>query len=227
MSADSKVIDKKSAIELAATIKEQHTQLNQLKDDLETNKDSLSAISKNLFIEDLGKDIPEVVGNHEYHTPSGTVTVNFKVTGRTPKEINGRPAAEIFREKFGTDTDKLFEIQDELTVTADEIRLRAQACERPDLFSVSLKPLTLDQLKQLVIEHPDYLAVTVTDLKRYGDIYPAYCTKTPTVSFKAGFIEALGKLSDVVKKNVRGLIKAVLPNVVQTAVNCGNRSKKK
>ena len=227
MSANSKVIDRADLVTLASTIKTQHTQINQLKDDFETNKEALSTASKNLFIEDISKAVPEYTGNHEYHTAEGTVTVNFKVTGKAPKEINSRPSAEIIREKFGADTDSLFEIQNSVTITADDTRLRAQACEHPELFQISLKPLTHAQMMQLVVEHPDYLTVSVVDPTQYATVYPGFVTTSPVATFKTGFIEAIGKIDEVVKKNAKGLLKAILPAVIQTAVNCGNRSKKK
>jgi hypothetical protein len=226
MSANSKVISDVQKIALAKLVKEEHTQINQLKDTLEANKKSLAEYSKGVFVEDLSKPLPEVIGNHEYHTTEGTVTVNFKVTGRAPVQINGRPSAEVIKEKFGLDTDKLFEIGDDVEVTAPETTLRAQAVEHPELFTISLRPLTHEQMMRLVMEHPDFLTVSVVDLKAYATVYPASVQKTLTATFKSGFIESLGKVSDVVKKNVRGLVKAILPNVVQVVVNCGNRSKK-
>jgi len=226
MAAASKMITDESKLALALAIKDTHTQINQLKDGLDANKIELSEYSKGIFIEDISKTIPEVIGNHEYHTSDGTVTVNFKVVGRAPKEINNRPSAEIIREKFGAETDKLFMIEDEVRVLAPETALRAQACEHPELFAISLKPLTHEQTMRLVMEHPDFLTVSVVDLKQYAVIYPGSVEKTPTATFKAGFIESLGKLSDIAKKNVRGLMKAILPNVIQVVVNCGNRNKK-
>lgn len=226
MAAASKMITDESKLALALSIKDTHTQINQLKDGLDANKTELSEYSKGIFIEDISKTIPEVIGNHEYHSSDGTVTVNFKVVGRAPKEINSRPSAEVIREKFGAETDKLFMIEDDVRVLAPETALRAQACEHPELFAVSLKPLTHEQTMRLVMEHPDFLTVSVVDPKQYAVIYPGSVEKTPTATFKAGFIESLGKLSDIAKKNVRGLMKAILPNVIQIAVNCGNRNKK-
>jgi hypothetical protein len=226
MAAASKMITDESKLTLAKTIKDKHTQINQLKDELDADKASLTEYSKGIFIEDLSKTIPEVIGNHEYHTSEGAVTVNFKVVGRAPKEINSRPAATVIREKFGAETDKLFIIDDDVKVIAPETALRAQACEHPELFAIALKPLTHEQTMRLVMEHPDFLTVSVIDLKQYAVIYPGSVEKTPMATFKAGFIESLGKLSDIAKKNVRGLMKAILPNVIQVAVNCGNRNKK-
>ena len=226
MAAASKMITDESKLALALAIKDTHTQINQLKDGLDANKAELSEYSKGIFIEDISKAIPEVIGNHEYHTSDGTVTVNFKVVGRAPKEINNRPSAEIIREKFGAETDKLFMIEDDVRILAPETALRAQACEHPELFAISLKPLTHEQTMRLVMEHPDFLTVSVVDPKQYAVIYPGSVEKTPMATFKAGFIESLGKLSDIAKKNVRGLMKAILPNVIQVVVNCGNRNKK-
>lgn len=226
MAAPSKVISDVEKIDLAKEIKAQHTQINQLTDMFEVNKKTLSEYSKNLFIDDLSKDMPEVFGNHEFHTSEGTVTVNIKVTGKAPLEINGRPSAEIIREKFGAETDKLFVITDDVKINTEEPTLRAQACEHPELFQISLKPLTHEQMMKLVMEHPDYLTVSVVDPQQYAVIYPTAVTKTPAASFKTGFIETLGKTSDVVKKNTRALMKAILPRVVQIVVTCGNRNKK-
>jgi hypothetical protein len=226
MAAASKMITDESKLTLANSVKSKHTQINQLKDELDADKASLSEYSKGIFIEDISKPIPEVLGNHEYHTAEGTVTVNFKVAGRAPKVINERPAADIIREKFGAETDKLFIIEDDVKVIAPENTLRAQACEHPELFGISLRPLTHEQMMRLVVEHPDFLTVSVIDPKQYAVIYPGSVEKTPMATFKAGFIESLGKLSDVVRKNVRGLMKAILPNVIQIAVKCGNSNKK-
>jgi len=227
MAAVSKLIRDENKIALAKMIKDQHTQINQLKDDFDANKASLSEYSKGIFVEDISKAVPEMNGNHEYHTSEGTVTVNFKIAGRAPKEINGRPAAEIIQEKFGTEVDKMFVIDNDIRVLAPDNTQRAQACEHPELFAISLKPdLTHEQRMRLVAEHPDFLTVSVIDPKQYAVVYPGSIEKTPTATFKPGFIEALGKTNDMIKKNVRGLMKAILPNVIQIAVKCGNASKK-
>lgn len=237
MAAMSKVIDKTvlseneaiALTELALLIQQQHTQIAQLTDGLKANKARLTEVSMRVFKADLDKDIPEVNGNHEFHTDSGTVTVNYKIpaTAHTPKEIKGRPASEVLRERFGTSTDELFEIGDTVEVLTDERVLRTQAREHPELFRISLKEeLTHQQLMQLVAAHPSMLTVQVTDPQQYARIYPDHVNKTPTVSFKAGFLETLGKLDNVIKRAVKGLLRVMLPEVVQTAVVVGNRSKK-
>jgi hypothetical protein len=227
MAAQSKIISDAAQIALAQTIKSQHTTLETLKDMFETNKAQLSAYCKDVFIEDIAKDIPEVNGNHELHTTEGTVTVNFKVTGRAPKEINNRPARDVIREKFGDEAmDKMFLTEDDIEILADEATLRTHLAEHPELFTVSLKPLSHQQMLSMLLAYPSLFNVSVVDTKQYATIYPASVKKTPMVAFKAGFIEQLGKVSDAVRKNVRGLMKAILPNVIQVAVKCGNSSKK-
>lgn len=220
----SKVIDD-SFVSLAETIKGQHTQINQLKDTFETDKDKLSSHSKELFLKDISEG--DIVGNHEYHTTDGTVTVNFKINGRPLTEINGKPAINILRDKFKESVDELFSQDTRIKVTPDEPKLRSQACAHPECFDIGLKPLTHEEKMRLVAEHPDWITVQVTDLERYAEVYPACVEKETSVNFKQGFIESLSKLDTVVRKSAAGLLKALLPDVLQTAVNCGNRSKKK
>jgi hypothetical protein len=234
MAASSRVIDNEEKLTLANTIKQQHTQIAELTDEIESNKAILAAYSKEVFMQDVGQSIPLVNGNHDYHTSEGTLTVNFKIVGkllnrvtREPLIINERPAAEIIAEKFGAETDKLFVIESDVKVTSDEATRRSQIVEHPELFQIALNPLTHEQMTRLMIEHPDYVTVLVPDPKAYGVVYPACVEKgLPVASFKAGFLEKFGKLNDVVRKKAGGLMKALLPNVIQTTVNCGNTSKK-
>ena len=226
MSAKSKIVAQSELVSLAATVKRQHTELNQLKDQFEANKKSLAEASKGIFLEDIQKKDAEYLGNHEYHTSDGTVTVNFKIAGSAPKEINNRPAADVLREKFGAAADDLFDIESIYDVTADDSILRAQAAEHPELFQVALRPLTHAEMMQLIIQHPGFVQLSCVNPEAYARIYPEHVEARSVVSFKGGFIETLGKVEEAVRKSAKGLLKAILPNVVQTAVNCGNRSKK-
>jgi hypothetical protein len=234
MAAASRIINDEEKLALALKIKQQHAQIAQLTDEIELNKQALSLYSQDLFLADAGKEIPEVNGNHDYHTTEGTLTVNFKITGkllnkvtREPLIVNDRPAAELLREKFGAETDKLFSIDSDVKVISEESTRRSQIVEHPELFQIALNSLTHEQMTRLMIEHPDYVTVLVPDPKAYGTVYPACVQKgLPVASFKAGFLEKYGKLSDVVRKKAGGLVRALLPGVIQATVNCGPTSKK-
>jgi hypothetical protein len=211
---------------LAALIKQQHIQIKELSNGFVVNKKRLAEISSKVFVDDLSKDIPEVYGNHEYETEAGNVSVNFKITGPSPKEINGKPAAEIIREKFKETTDDLFEIGDVVTVTADEPLLFAQAIDHPEMFQVALKPeVTHADMIQLISAYPEMFRVSVIqtpeNLKKYAEVYPDTSTKTSVVHFKKGFIEALSKIPDVAKKSVRTFIMKLLPLVAKPSVYAG------
>jgi len=211
---------------LAEDVKNLHTDISLKKDALETDKKNLGSKSKDFFLIDIAKEEPEIVGNHEYHTTAGKVTVNFKVDGKPFEQINGKPAYDMLKGFFKEHTDDLFGKEDSIQVTAPDFRLLSQACDHPELFDIGLKPLTYDQKLQLVKEHPDWVSVVVTDVPKYSDIYPADVNKKSFVSFKNGFIETLSKVDTIVKKTAGGLLKALLKDTLQASVICGNRSKK-
>jgi len=233
MAAKSKTIDATTvaqavateAMTLATLIKEQNKQLAELQSGFESNKKRLSEISMGIFLADLHKEIPEVIGNHDYLTPDGKVSVNFKITGSAPKLISGKSAAEVLRNKFHECTDDLFEITEEIELTSIDETLRAQAKEHPEMFSIVLRPLTTAQMMHMIEQHSDYVTVAVRrtpdNLKQYAEAYPGSVIKTPEVSFKKGFIEALEKIPDVAKKSVQKLICALLPEVTKSAVQPG------
>jgi hypothetical protein len=211
---------------LAEDIKNLHTDISLKKDALETDKKALGSKSKDFFLIDIAKNEPEIVGNHEYHTPSGKVTVNFKVDGKPFEQINGKPAHDVLKGFFKEHTDDLFGKEDSIQVTAPDFRLLSQACDHPEIFDLSLKPLTYEQKMQLVKEHSDWLTVSVIDVPKYAEVYPADVDKKTFVTFKNGFIETLSKVDTIIKKAANGILKALLKDTLQTAVVCGNRSKK-
>lgn len=211
---------------IAEEIKALHSDISKKTDTLNTDKKELGAKSKEFFFSDLTKDEPEVVGNHEYHLDSGDkVTVNFKVEGKPFEQINGQPAYDVLQSFLKEHTDTLFGKQDAIQVTAPEEKLREQACNHPELFEIGLKPLTHDQKMQLVKEHPDWIGVVLTDVTKYAEVYPADVSKKTFVSYKSGFVEALSKMDTIVRKSSKGLLKALLKDVLKPAVLCGNRSK--
>lgn len=229
MAAKSKVISTEELITLAALIKQQHTQVAQLEDGLKANKLRLAQASMATFRTDLSQDAPDVFGNHEYPTDSGNVTVNIKVGSKAPMpvEINGRPAIETLRQFFGSETDSLFETEDKIEVTADEIIKRTQACNHPELFTLGLKPqLTTQEMMQLISALPNLVTVNVNNLSAYATAYPQSVQKTQMVVAKNGFVEALGKLSETTRKTAKALINALVPSMVTAVVNCGNTSKR-
>jgi hypothetical protein len=214
---------------LAESIKKRHVLINQETDKMETEKKELGAISTEIFIQDLGKEKPEVLGNHEYHLSpeQGTVTVNLKVKGRPITEINKKPAGDIVRGLFQEHADKLFSFDKAFEVLTDESTLRGQATEHPECFDIALKPLTHEQKMKLVAEHPDWVAVAITDVKKYADLYPAHVTTKESVSVNNGFIEIAGTMEAVVLTKARKFLSTLLKPMIQTAVVCGNKSKKK
>jgi hypothetical protein len=233
MAAKSKTIDNTTvaqavateAMTLASLIKQQNIQLAELLSGFEANKKRLSEISMGIFLADLHKEIPEIIGNHDYLTTSGKVSVNFKITGSAPKLISGKPAAEVLRNKFRETTDDLFDIKEEIEICESYDTLREQVKEHPEMFSIALRPLSAAQMMHMIEQHPDYLTVAVKltqdNLKQYAEAYPDSVIKTPEVSFKKGFIEALEKIPDVAKKSVQKLICALLPEVTKSAVQPG------
>jgi hypothetical protein len=212
---------------LAEDIKGLHTEISKKTDVLDTDKKILGSKSKDFFFIDVTKNEPEIVGNHEYHIEGGDkVTVNFKVGGKPFEQINGEPAYDILKGYFKEHTEDLFGKEDAIKVTAPDFRLLSQACDHPEIFDLSLKLLTHDQKMQLVKEHPEWVTVTVTDVTKYAEVYPADVDKKTYVTFKNGFIETLSKVDTIIKKAASGLIGALLKDTLQASVVCGNRSKK-
>jgi hypothetical protein len=244
MAAKSKIIDDKAftpytdetgtnisfekAQALAESIKKRHVLINQESDKMEAEKKELGAISTEIFIQDLDKETPEVIGNHEFHLGAeGTLTVNFKLKSRPITEINKQPAGQVVRNLLQDDSEKLFSFNKAHEVTSDEDTLRQHACEHPECFDISLKALTHEQKMKLVAEHPDWVTVSVTDVNKYAEIYPAHVNTKESVSVNNGFIETAGSLEPIVLNKARKFLKTLIKPMLQTAVVCGNKSKKK
>ena len=213
---------------LVTEIKRRHTLINQETDLMEADKKTLGTISTEVFLQDLEKDTPEVLGNHEHHLgDQGTLTVNFKLKGRPLTEINKQPAAKVIKDLFKEHSDKLFSFDKSHAVQAEEGALRAQACEHPECFDITLKALTHEQKMRLVAEHPEWVTVSVTDINKYAELYPSHVVTTEAVNVNNGFIETVGTIEPTVLKSTRKFLSKLLKPMLTTAVNCGNKSKKK
>ena len=230
MPAASKIIDATNfktpeafadAKAVALRIRRNNAEITRLNAALTQDKKALSETSKKIFEADLSKETPDIFGNHEFHTDDGTVNTNYKIVGRPLSVINGEPAGTVLKAKFGMDAyTQIFNDVSDIKVTAEQVALRAQITEHPELFTVTLNQLTHEQRLNLIRKLPDLVSVVVVDPKAYAEVYSGSVEKTPAIDFKEGFIELLGKLPEVVKKNARGILKAMLPQVVQIAVGC-------
>lgn len=210
-------------LSLAKLVKENNKVANEAKAALDKNKKRLAEVSLDEFKTDLSKEIPEVYGNFEYPTEAGTVSVNLKVaSAQSPEKIDDKPATLVLRRTFGESVDQLFDFVDTYKLKADEDAMKEQIKLRPDLFGISLKnELSPDQRKTLVARYPSQFNICVTDPEAYAKAFPDSVAIKQVPCFKNGFLEALGKVDDQVKRNARDLIEAILPEIVTPAVSCG------
>lgn len=208
---------------LAKQVKENNKAANEAKTALDKSKKRLTDVSLEEFKTDLAQEVPEVYGNFEYPTEAGTVSVNLKVTTtQSPEKINEKPATLVLRRTFGECTDQLFDFVDTYKLKADEDALKEQIKQRPDLFGIKLKDdLSPDQRKILVSRYPELFSVVVTDPEQYSKAFPESVSIKEVPCFKPGFLEALGKVDDKVRRNARDLIEALLPEIVSPSVSCG------
>lgn len=230
---NSKVIDSKYVTEfdkvsrLAYMIKRRHRLINQQQDLIKRDKEQIVQTSTDLFMSDINKDVPELIQNHEYHTKDGTVTVNFKLQSRPMTMIKDMPADVYLKENFGDDVyPKLFKetITPEVTSTLQE-RIE-QAKERPEQFGVSLRgDLTPEEVRKIVKLCPECLTVFPKNMDEYAVIYPNSVKKEVSVKAVGGFIEAVDKLSGVVKTRVKKFLVSFIKPALTAAVLCGNASK--
>lgn len=231
-------MDYERAIELARSVKARHTSIAIEQEQFNKEKKELTDLSKGIFFDDLTeRATPQLHGNHEYHTPEGILSVNFKVSGSPVEDAKIKrgatteevPAATYLRDKLGDEYyGKLFSEQPSYTVTASETVLCDHATKRPELFRVELKPdIPPEVLAKLITEFPDYVTVAVTDIDQYTKVFPDHVTKTVKVKVCPRFIEQCSKLPEEALKKARTLLKGLLTPRVSTAVNCGEAAKTK
>ncbi|MBD3388158.1 MAG: hypothetical protein GF414_04410 [Candidatus Altiarchaeales archaeon] len=213
---------------LVRRIKRRHTLVQVVSDELSKDKASLVTIGKEQFFKDLEAEVPEIYGNHDMHTDSGTVRINYKVKTSPKTEINGQPAAAYLKGEFGSYYDKLFKESEAKTLTADEAELKAQAKLTPELFGIQLKAgLTPAQLMQLVQACPDALELSVPDIEKYAQVYPADVETTTSVKPANGFLDNLADIPASLVKQAKDYLVELLKQDMSPAVVCGNASQKK
>lgn len=212
---------------LVRRIKRRHTLIQTASDELAEDKASLVTIGKDQFFHDLEAETPEVYGNHDMHTDSGTVRINYKVKTSAKTEINGQPAAAYLKGEFGSYYDKLFKEQETKKVTADESDLKAQAKLTPELFGIRLKQdLTPTQLMQLVQACPSALELTIPDVEKYAQAYPGNIETTVAVKPANGFLDKLADIPASLVKQAKDYLVELLKHDMSPAVVCGNASQK-
>jgi len=212
---------------LVSEIKRLHTLINETEETIDQKKKEIKKISTDIFFKSIDEpEIPEFNSSHEFHTPEGVIRVSYKVKARPLTEINGKPAEEITDTLFKEHAEKLFSKESEYTVKSDDNTQRKQACEHPEVFRITLKDLTVEQLSKLIIEHPEYLTVNITNLEKYAEIYPEHVDKTTTIKINNGFLDTVDKIDGILKVKARKFIVALLKPTLEPAVVCGNKSKK-
>jgi hypothetical protein len=219
------------------TIINLHTEINQLNTELKGKKaefteatDQLKEESKSVFDKDLGhledESIPEVFGNHEYHTDDHLITVNYKMKtgGLTFTQIGGRPACEYLPEMMGDAAyKKLFKETPKVVNTPEEL-IEAHSF-RPDLvgFRMNSSALPEEVMDELREKYPDAFTPYVKDEAAYISEIPAAVVETE-VSTATGFLEKVASLPEDTKYDLRDFLRKVLASCVTSAVKCGNKA---
>ncbi len=213
---------------LAASIKTHHTEIAAAQEQIDTEKKDIVGTSKGIFFGDLenGEEAPVVVGNHEYHTEDGIVRVNFKVMGRPMTDINKKPADEVLKTQVGEEAyQKLFQETKTHTPGATTQKMFQQAQGHPELFTIRLTELGVDQQAQLVQEHPDWLVISIKDPDKYAETYPDCTVSTTTVKVKGNFLDKVAALDGALRTKLRKFLVSFLKPTLNPVVVCGNASK--
>ena len=215
---------------LAANIKQHHTAINQAQEVIDSEKKEIIEVSRKIFFNDIddAEKIPEVVGNHEFHTEDGIVNINYRVKSPQMSDISGVPADKFLRDKVGDEPyEKLFDEVVTHTPGVTQDKMIEQSQMHPELFTIRLAELAPGQLAQLIQEHPTWIQIGIKDVKRYAEEYPDCVVKTTTVKAKAKFLDKVSKLDGVVRKKLRKFLSKFLQDTVDPVVVCGNANKTK
>jgi len=213
-------------VKLAETIKKRHTIINTETELIKNDKKSITGISTDMFFDDMGAEVPEVNGNHEYHTDDGIVRVNFKVKSTDMNTINDKDAKTVLTSIFGDSYGSLFNESDRNVLKASQKDLFKQAGSTPELFRIKLKDgLSTSDLAKLVTSFPDMLEVGVKDLNRYTEEYPESIDTNTTVNIQKDFLKKLAKVDTPILAKAKKFLKTFLKTRITPAVIVGNRSK--
>ena len=229
-----KVIDEKSVgneqeykrvSALAKELKERGAKIAKEQEAYDKARKELVTTSVSMFNTDLDKAVPELVTNHEYHTPEGIVNINFRVVAKPMDEINKQPASTVLKKVAGSNYDQLFVEDTEKVPAVEYPDMLAQALAKPDLFALRLRSLTPEQQTVLVSEHPEWVEVSIKDVEEYSKHFPESVTSKVFVKPTGNFIDACAALSNEAKVALRAFLKTFLKTALQPALSTGNSAK--
>jgi len=249
MPAKAKIIDAnvltpvafKEAAQLAKKIATTHKKIADMTDEITGHKNRLCEISKDVFFRDLGAEIdsegelvltnhsdhvPQIFGNHEYDAEKARVSINFKVSAKEIKEVEGKNADKRLAEIFGEDYEKLFVKDKEYEITSSPDQIRRNLDRRPELFDITLKPnLPIEKLREMRAAFPGCFELTVKDGEQYAKVHPDQVEEKVKVKLGAKFLEKAAKLTDDVLKEAKVFIVGYLSKNMSSAVVVGPKAK--
>lgn len=241
MPAKSKIVSKKSFVDLAKKIKVKHALISRETDEMDELKAQLVEKAQHEFFTDLKCKVvnkqpvslidgtPEVYGNHEIPVDNNDkVTVNFQIGSKTFEKIDDQPAAAVLKGIFNEDFEKIFDVRKSHAVTATSPELDKQEQSYPELFGYALNPTaTKEQLRDLYHKHPGMFVRMVVDTNRYAELFPDKVQTEEKVSTSRGFIEKVAKLDNHRLENAKAFLAGLFGSAVSTVIKCGNTNKNK
>ena len=242
MPAKAKQIQEDALVVKATTIFKNNHEIQTLTVDNESKKDELISSSKQIFYTDLGvtlneQGVPaqldiskkiEVYGNHEYVTPDGLLTVNFKTQSLQLREVNGEPADVYLKRTFGDEGyKKLFKEGSDIKITDPDMHEKAASDSKSYNYRIEsgLDDSQTQRLAEIVKSNKDLFGVSPKDQEAFKKAFPALCESKTVVTPNNGLLEKLDKLDDDTLKNAQSFLAGFLGKTLNGAVKCGNKAK--
>ena len=170
-------------------------------------------------------------GNHEFTTPEGLLTVNFKTSNLELDNVNDIPAPQYLNGIFGDEYKKIFNEEERFILKdPDGPDVYNVAESNPDQFRYiirgNLGAKHEKTLAAMALLHPKIFQVIPKDMITFAKQNANMVTPKKVVTPASGFIEKLAKIDTVVLKNAQAFLIGFFKRTLSMSVKCGNAAKK-